>query len=429
MVSWGKVSSGLPSFRLFPAGFLFDVAGTSMFADTMDELYEALAFCNSIVAEKLLAALSPTLNYESGQISSLPILRDPTGRVGEIAERLSSLSLVDWDSAETAWGFVRPELLSIASNEAKLAGAIATVASRESDIVAEAKDLEEENNALLLDLYGLTEEADPTVELGRVSLLANPEFRFGAGKSPSEYAQLVAAARIVDLVSYAVGCMFGRYSLDLPGLILADQAATLQDYLAKVPNPTFAPDADNVIPIVDGDWFEDDVVGFFRQFLRTVFGEQHFEENLKFVTESLCVRNLRDYFITRSGRSKFYDDHVQRYKKRPIYWLFSSPKGSFNALVYMHRYTPSTVSSVLTYLREYVTKLESSLQQAERVGNAKEADRLRKILVELNEYEHDMLYPKASENLVIDLDDGVKTNYPKFGAALKKIAGLEASGE
>ena len=157
---------------------------------------------------------------------------------------------------------------------------------------------------------------------------------------------------------------------------------------------------------MDGDWFEDDVVGLFRRFLRTAFGDQHFEENLKFVTESLGVKSLRDYFITRAGKSKFYDDHVQRYKKRPIYWLFSSPKGSFNALVYMHRYSPSTVSTVLTYLREYVTKLESSLQQAERAGNAKEADRLRKILVELNEYEHDTLYPKASENVAIDLDEG-----------------------
>ena len=141
------------------------------------------------------------------------------------------------------------------------------------------------------------------------------------------------------------------------------------------------------------------------------------------------MKNLRDYFITRAGRSRFYDDHVQRYKKRPIYWLFSSPKGSFNALIYMHRYTPSTVSTVLTYLREYVTKLESSLQQAERAGNAKEADRLRKILLELNEYERDTLYPKASENVIIDLDDGVKTNYPKLGAALKKIVGLETSDD
>ncbi|WP_207545576.1 hypothetical protein [Mycolicibacterium fortuitum] len=223
--------------------------------------------------------------------------------------------------------------------------------------------------------------------------------------------------------------MFGRYSVDEPGLILADQGATVGDYFAKVPSRTFTPDADNVIPVVDGDWFADDIVGRFRQFVRVAFGDRHFEENLSFVTESLGVKNLRDYFITKTGKSKFYDDHVQRYKKRPIYWLFSSPKGSFNALIYLHRYTPSTASTVLTYLREYVTKLESSLQQAERAGNAKEADRLRKILVELNEYEHDTLYPKASENVVIDLDDGVKVNYPKLGGALRKIAGLESSGD
>ena len=217
--------------------------------------------------------------------------------------------------------------------------------------------------------------------------------------------------------------MFGRYSLDEPGLILADQGATLQDYLAKVPTPTFTPDADNVIPIVDGDWFEDDIVERFRQFLRAAFGEQHFEENLRFVTESLGVKNLRDYFV-----KSFYKDHVQRYKKRPIYWLFSSPKGSFNALIYMHRYTPSTVSTVLNeYLREFQAKLKASLEHAERSNNAKEADRLRKVLLELDEYEHDVLYPLASQNIAIDLDDGVKTNYPKFGAALKKIPGLEAS--
>ena len=242
--------------------------------------------------------------------------------------------------------------------------------------------------------------------------------------------------RVNDLVSYAVGCMFGRYSLDEPGLILADQGATLQDYLAKVPTPTFTPDADNVIPIVDGDWFEDDIVARFRQFLRAAFGEQHFEENLRFVTESLGVKDLRDYFV-----KSFYKDHVQRYKKRPIYWLFSSPKGSFNALIYMHRYTPSTVSTVLNeYLREFQAKLTSSLQQQERLAAGggtprqqaaaqKEADRLRKVLLELDEYEHDVLYPLASQQIAIDLDDGVKANYPKFGAALKKIPGLEASDE
>ena len=156
------------------------------------------------------------------------------------------------------------------------------------------------------------------------------------------------------------------------------------------------------------------------------FGERHFEENLRFVTESLGVKDIRDYFV-----KSFYKDHVQRYKKRPIYWMFSSPKGSFNALIYMHRYTPSTVSTVLNeYLREFQAKLSSSLEQrrsASADGAQKEADRFRKVLLELEEYEHDVLYPLASRRLAIDLDDGVKANYPKFGAALKKIPGLEAS--
>lgn len=293
----------------------------------------------------------------------------------------------------------------------------------------EQQRLEIENNEAVAKLYGLEDEVPSHVPLERVSLTNNSAFRW-PNKTPEERDALFAQSAIIDLISYAVGCMFGRYSLDEPGLILGDQGSTIDEYLAKVPHPTFMPDEDNVIPIVDGDWFEDDILQRFRLFLRTVFGEQHFEANLRFVSEALGVKSLRDYFIKTTGRgaaSKFYDDHVQRYKKRPIYWLFSSSKGSFNALIYLHRYTPSTVSTVLTYLREYVTKLESALQQAERSGNAPEADRLRRILVELNEYEHDTLYPKASENVVIDLDDGVKTNYPKFGAALRKIAGLEAS--
>lgn len=295
----------------------------------------------------------------------------------------------------------------------------------------EQQRLEIENNEAVAKLYGLEDEIPSHVPLERVSLTNNSAFRW-PNKTPEERDALFDQSSIVDLISYSVGCMFGRYSLDKPGLILADQGATLDDYLAQIPNPTFMPDADNVIPIVDGYWFEDDIVDRFRLFLRTVFGEEHFEANLRFINDTLGVNDLRQFFIKTSARkatSKFYDDHLDRYKKRPIYWLFSSPKGSFNALIYMHRYTPSTVSTVLTYLREYLTKLESALQQAERAGNAKEADRLRAVLLELNEYEHDVLYPKASENIVIDLDDGVKVNYPKFGAALIKVKGLEASDE
>ena len=302
------------------------------------------------------------------------------------------------------------------------------------------QQLEIENNEAVAKLYGLEDEVSSHVPLERVSLTNNSAFRW-PNKTPEERDVLFTESAIVDLVSYAVGCMFGRYSLDEPGLILADQGATVQDYLAKVPTPTFTPDPDNVLPIVDGDWFEDDIVARFRQFLRTAFGEQHFEENLRFVEESLGAGSLREYFVTRAGRSKFYDDHVKRYKKRPIYWLFSSPKGSFNALIYMHRYAPSTVSTVLNeYLREFESKLEANLQHQERLaaGNGtprekaaalKEAERLRKVLLELGEYEHDVLYPLASQQIAIDLDDGVKANYPKFYPALKKITGLEAADD
>ncbi|AZZ54700.1 type II restriction endonuclease subunit M [Rathayibacter iranicus] len=293
----------------------------------------------------------------------------------------------------------------------------------------EQQRLEIANNEAVARLYGLEDEVPSHVPLERVSLTNNSAFRW-PNKTPEERDALFAQSAITDLISYAVGCMFGRYSLDKPGLVLADQGSTLDDYLAVIPEPTFLPDADNVIPIVDGDWFEDDIVQRFRLFLRTVFGEQHFEANLRFIDETLGLRNVRDYFIKTTGRgadSKFYNDHVQRYKKRPIYWLFSSPRGSFTALIYLHRYTPSTTSVVLSYLREYLTKLESAQQHAERTGNVLEADRLRRMIHELEEYEHDTLYPKASENVVIDLDDGVRTNYPKLGAALRKIPGLEAS--
>ncbi|MCI1217972.1 hypothetical protein [Bifidobacterium crudilactis] len=295
--------------------------------------------------------------------------------------------------------------------------------------------LEIENNEAVAKLYGLEDEVPSYVPLERVSLTNNSAFRW-PDKTPEERDILFTQSVIVDLVSYAVGCMFGRYSLDAAGLILADQGATLQDYLAKVPSPSFVPDTDNVLPIVDGDWFEDDIVGEFRHFLKVAFGAEHLEENLRFVEQSLDVKILRDYFITRSGKSKFYDDHVKRYKKRPIYWLFSSPRGSFNALIYMHRYTPSTVSTVLNeYLREYEGKLEASLQNTElavkgsgttrkHAASVREMERLRKVLVELGQYEHDVLYPLAARQLAIDLDDGVLVNYLRFGKALRNF-GLE----
>ncbi|QGG41845.1 BREX-1 system adenine-specific DNA-methyltransferase PglX [Aeromicrobium yanjiei] len=415
-LTWSTIA-GEFAMRQADAGAIFDAKGSLLAVSDQANSPRLLGYLNSTLASRIITTLSPTLDFPQGPVGRIPVpdgVLSPSDADSMITECVQ-LSRRDWDASELSMTFVprvggQPESASLRHTvRAEL-----TVAQADVDRMAELESKLDAHYSALVGDAG-AHAASRSVTLNAFELLAmEPKVQDNAV--------------VKDLISLAVGCMFGRYSLDKPGLILADQGTTSQDYVAKVPIPRFMPDEDNVIPIVDGDWFEDDVVGLFRRFLRTAFGDQHFEENLKFVTESLGVKNLRDYFITRAGRSKFYDDHVQRYKKRPIYWLFSSPKGSFNALIYMHRYTPSTVSTVLTYLREYVTKLESSLQQADRAGNAKEADRLRKILVELNEYEHDTLYPKASQNVVIDLDDGVKVNYPKFGTALKKITGLESSG-
>ncbi|MBE9064135.1 class I SAM-dependent DNA methyltransferase, partial [cf. Phormidesmis sp. LEGE 11477] len=193
----------------------------------------------------------------------------------------------------------------------------------------------------------------------------------------------------------------------------------------------FTPDADNVIPILDGDWFTDDITERFTTFLRTTFGTDHYPENLKFIEDAIG-KDIRKFFL-----KEFYTDHLKRYKKRPIYWLFSSPKGTFNALIYLHRYRPDTVSVILNdYLRQFQTKLQARKSQREQISisaaasNAEKAralkdiDKLNKQILELESYERDVLYPLATKQIEIDLDDGVKVNYPKFGKALKKVAGL-----
>ena len=191
--------------------------------------------------------------------------------------------------------------------------------------------------------------------------------------------------------------------------------------------------------MLDGDWFTDDIAERFRKFLRVAFGEEYYEENLRFVEQALNIKGKRNYGIRDYFLSEFYTDHVKRYKKRPIYWLFSSPKGSFNALIYMHRYRPDTVSIVLNdYLREFRTKLTShknhleavtinaSSSQGEKTRALKEIEKITKMILEMEEYEREVIYPLATEKKEIDLDDGVKVNYPKFGKALKKIPGLDA---
>jgi len=426
--SWGTVSPGGFSARYSPTGAMFDNGGCTLFSS--HELDRLGALMNSTTMDRYLQFLAPTFNFQPGDIGNVPVPPE-LGMVEVFTQRCVEIARLDWDSREESFDFVRSPLVG-ASGEIALR--IQKFVEETDRTAHELRTLESRHNASIASAYGLEDVVPVEVPIHRVTLYGNPSYRYGPDVSGAELTSRLNRDSAEDLVSYAVGCMFGRFSLDVPGLILADQAARIEDYRVKISNPAFMPDADNVIPIVDGDWFEDDIVTRFRQFLRIGFGEQHFEENLQFVIESLGVKNLRDYFV-----KSFYKDHVQRYKKRPIYWLYSSPKGSFNALIYMHRYTPATVSTVLNeYLREFKAKLAAALGQQERLAAGggtprqqaaaqKEADRIRKTLLELDEYEHDVLYPLASQQIEIDLDDGVRVNYLKFGAALKKIPGLEAA--
>lgn len=421
-LSYGGLAGNLKA-RLVSTDTIFDQKNSMVFPVGATTTEQLLALMNSPAFEVLARLVSPK-GFGVGTLSQLPIPKETLAapRIEAIAQQAIELSRATFDRSEISRGFVGLDSIFMgAERHPSLRSSVRSMQEMDTRIQSELRDIETENARIF-----------------QVALLAVADWSPAEVPLAPPYSE---ASVVQDLVSYAIGCMFGRYSLDEPGLILADQGATMQDYLAKVPQPTFEPDADNVLPIVDGDWFEDDIVARFRQFLRAAFGEEHFKENLRFVEESLGVKALREYFVTRAGRSKFHDDHVTRYKKRPIYWLFSSPKGSFNALIYMHRYTPSTVSTVLNeYLREFESKLEANLQHQERLAAGdgtprekaaalKESERLRKVLLELGEYEHDVLYPLASQQIAIDLDDGVKANYPKFYPALKKIAGLEATDD
>ena len=428
-IAWTVVTSGKLSFRAVSPGFLFSNAAG--ICQSQDDDY-VLALLNSSSVAHVLQGLNPTLNLLPGYLGALPTPTDSSKEeVRVLARAAVAISVTDWNLHERSWNFRKSPLLDRGrSLETSYSG----IRSEWAGLVEDLRSIEEKNNSHFATLFALDTFTTAPASAS-VSISVNPDYSY-ADVAAHERETAFRRDSMRELVSYSVGCIFGRYSLDEPRLILANHGDTLQDYLAKVPKPSFMPDADNVIPIVDGDWFEDDIVARFRQFLRVAFGEQYFEENLRFVTEALGAKDLREYFV-----KSFYKDHVQRYKKRPIYWLFSSPKGSFNALIYMHRYTPSTVSTVLNeYLREFKAKLEASRQNYQRLAAGmgtprqqaaaqKEVDRLRKVLLELDEYEHDVLYPLATQQMQIDLDDGVKANYPKFGAALKKITGLEASDE
>ena len=425
-ITYGLISSFGFSARVVGEGFIFDVGGSMLFPNDENETLFILGLLCSKLSKSYLDIINPTLNYQVGDVKLIPVLF-PGGKneIIELSKQCIEISKLDWDCREGSWDFQHNQLIKIKSDD--ISEAYELYKQYWNNKFNQLRKSEIEINCKFIEIYGLQDELAPDVPLEDITILKE-ETSIENGELFFHVDEVFA-----QFVSYAVGCIFGRYSLDIEGLILANQGETLKDYLVKVAiskdQLTFIPDEDNVIPVLDDEWFEDDIVARFHAFLKASFGEEQFQKNLAFVEECLG-KDIRKYFV-----KDFYKNHIKRYKKRPIYWMFSSPKGYFNVLIYMHRYTPDTLSTTLNgYLREFIGKLELLRKQQEHtVVNGspseqnkaqKEIDKIDDMFADCRKYESEILYPLAGERISIDLDDGVLVNYNKFGTAIAAVDGL-----
>jgi hypothetical protein len=419
-ISWSDIGSGSKGFRLKLEDSEYSSLSPTLIPNSAGDLLGLLALLNTSLASQLVNALNPSIHVNVGDALRLPYTVHP--KATEIAKECVSIARADWDSFETSWDFRDQPLLRPGLKGATLEASWRNWEVQSTSAIRRMQELETENNRLFIAAYGLDGELQPEVPEAQITL-----------------ARANARRDMAAFLSYAVGCMMGRYSHDHPGLILANAGDTLENFRSKIVDAglkmedlSFTPDDDAIIPVLDGEWFEDDIVARTRDFLRATFGEATLKQNLRFIEDSLG-KSLDKYFLT-----DFYKDHLQTYKKRPIYWLFQSPKKGFSALVYVHRYTKDTANTLLNkYLRDYLHKLENRLAHLTHVeatsDNAKEktaarkdSDKLKKTLKDCQDWERDTLLPLAQQRLEIDLDDGVKVNYLKFEGAVQPIPGLAA---
>jgi hypothetical protein len=440
-INWTKISSSTFSARIGALGALYDDAACQCNVNQSDNIEYLLGYLNTKLGISTLGCLSNTLNFSPGEIAKIPITIEDT-IFESIKSNVSfciSLSKSDWDSHESSWDFQQNELIKQQAESIKVA--FKSYKKEWSDKFYELHRNEEELNRQFIEIYGLQDELTPDVPLEEITILQEE------GKIIDSQLEIQTTPVMLQLISYAVGCMFGRYSLDKPGLILANQGDTVEDYnriiresaLQSPPSGDlggFLPDADNIIPVLDGEWFTDDIVGRFKEFIKMAFSDDQLNENIGFIEDNIPAKDIRKYFV-----KDFYNDHIKRYKKRPIYWMFSSPKGHFKALIYMHRYQPDTCSVLLNdYLQPFISKLESArqtqtmlslredLSPRDKVAASKEIDTLQKMIDDCKTYER-TLFTLATQKISMDLDDGVKVNYQKFKEVLIPIKGLEKEEE
>ena len=438
--TWGALASSL-SCRYSQKGFIFDTKGSSCFSYDKGKLLYYLGFMNSVVCSKILSLLAPTLDFNCGTLAKTPILFSETHHkeVNNWVTSSIEISKSDWDSFETSWDFQRHPLVTPAIDQHYM---LLSDCWRDweracAERFAQLKANEEELNRIFIDIYGLQDELTPDVDDKDVTV------------------RKAALSRdIRSLISYAVGCMVGRYSIYKKGLMFAGGDWSEEPFLQAPwddagmqyvqaegnmtpmmdlnPQKVVMPDEDGILPITDDEYFYDDIVTLFVNWVRIVYGEATLEENLKFISDALGGKGsprevIRNYFL-----NDFYKDHLKVYQKRPIYWLFDSgKKNGFKALIYMHRYQPDTIARVRTdYVHEMqsryrtaIADVEQRLNDAstsERVKLTKRLNALQAQADELRQYE-EKIHHLADQMIAIDLDDGVKVNYAKFADVLATI--------
>lgn len=404
-ISWTALSSGNFGCRYSSQGKLADSKGSMLYLKNDDLLMYFLGLLNSCVSKYVLGVTSQTLDFKPGRIAELPVVVAERDSVEPIVNQQVKLSKKDWDSFETSWNFEKHPLVSYSIN--KMSTAFALWSKECDERFNQLKANEEELNRIFIDIYGLQDELASEVEDKDVTVR-----------------QADLQREVKSLISYAVGCMFGRYSLDKDGLVYAGGEWDNSKY------DTFIPDEDNCIPITDEEYFEDDIVGLFCAWLKRVYGEDTLEENLDFIANALGNKGktsrevIRNYFLT-----DFIKDHIKNYQKHPIYWLFDSGKqNGFKAIVYMHRWNADTIGNVrVEYLHRIQRVYEKEIIRMQEIidnshdnkeiSNAtKRKEKLQKQIKETKDYDAKIAH-LALSRIDIDLDDGVKVNYEKVQTA------------
>ncbi len=421
--TWSSLTVSSLSMRLNPEGFVFESKGAVAFPINDEHLPWLLALANSIVINHFLAVLAPTMDYSQGPVGNVPFKLVESDEIPILVNTAVEIAKSDWDSFETSWDFKNSPLLNSSHKANTTKDSWNNWNIYLQSQVARMQELETDNNRLFIDAYELQNELSPEVSEDKITL-----------------SRANAEADVKRLISYSIGCIMGRFSLDQTGLVYANNG---NEGFDSDKYRTFPADDDGIVPVMDMDWFPDDAASRFEEFLKVAWSPETLEENLKFTADSLSPKGGETprETIRRYVSTQFYKDHLQTYKKRPIYWLFSSGKQrAFECLVYLHRYNESTLSRMRN---EYVTPLQGKLSAqtdylsnevnaasstAERNRLQKQLDTLRKKQVELASFD-DLLRHYADQRISLDLDDGVKVNYGKFGALLAEVKAVTGGGE